>query len=74
MAGHLVNEWPRTLPPCQQAVMAYTTTDSSLELRITVDHEDDAGYQWRRTDTGQPKRTDEDWLIGRGPATTKNPW
>jgi len=36
--------------------MAYTTTDPSYDLRITVDYEDQDGYQWRRTDTSQPTR------------------
>jgi hypothetical protein len=40
--------------------MAYTTTDPSYELRITVDFEDEAGYQWRRTDIRQPGRLGEE--------------
>ena len=59
LAGHLVKRWPRTLSPNQYAVMAYTTTDLSYELRITIDYEDEDGYQWRRTDTTQPTRTDQ---------------
>lgn len=58
LAGHLVQEWPRILPPSQYAVMAYTTTDPSYEPRITVDFED--GYQWRRTDIRQPGRLGEE--------------
>jgi hypothetical protein len=60
LAGHLVKRWPSTLPPNQYAVMAYTTTDPSYELRIKIDYEDEAGFQWRRTDAGQPVRTDQD--------------
>jgi hypothetical protein len=43
--------------------MAYTTTDPNYELRITIDYEDKAGFQWRRTDAGQPTRTDQERLI-----------
>ena len=59
MVGHFVDEWPRTVPPNEHAVMAYTTTDPNYKLRITIDYEDEAGYQWRRTDTSQPRRTDD---------------
>lgn len=38
--------------------MCYTTADPSHKLHVTIDYEDDAGFQWRRTDTGQPRRTD----------------
>jgi hypothetical protein len=64
MVGHFVNEWPRTMPPNQHAVMAYTTTDPNYKLRITIDYEDEAGYQWRRTDTSQPRRTDNQPQLG----------
>jgi hypothetical protein len=43
--------------------MAYTTTKPDYTLRVTIDYEDEAGYQWRRTDTSQPER------IGRDPLT-----
>jgi hypothetical protein len=66
MVGHFVNEWPRTVPPNEHAVMAYTTTDPNYKLRITIDYEDEAGYQWRRTDTSQPRRTDEAPQRGTG--------
>lgn len=58
VAVHFVNDWPRLLPPGHHAVMCYATADPSHKLRVTIDYEDDAGIQWRRTDTGQPKRTD----------------
>jgi hypothetical protein len=64
LAGHLVKRWPCMLSPNQYAVMAYTTTDPSYELRITIDYEDEDGYQWRRTETSQPTRTDQEPLIG----------
>ena len=66
MVGHFVNEWPRTVPPNEHAVMAYTTTDPNYKLRITIDYEDEAGYQWRRTDTSQPRRTDDAPHRGTG--------
>ena len=69
VAVHFVNRWPRTLPPNQHAVMCYTTTDPNYKLRITIDYEDEVGFQWRRTDTGQPTRMNEESLIGGGPAT-----
>jgi hypothetical protein len=59
VAVHFVNEWPRSLPPNHHAVMCYTTTDPSYQLRVTIDYEDEAGFQWRRTDTRQPRRTDD---------------
>ena|ERR1700758_2563197 len=71
MVGHFVKEWPRVLPPYQRAVMAYTTTDPNYKLRITIDYADETGYQWRRTDTTQPRRVDEEPLSGVRPATTK---
>ena len=71
MAVHFVDEWPRTLPPNQHAVMAYTTTDPNYLLRITIDYEDEAGFQWRRTDTDQPRRTDT--AVGVDPAITVDP-
>lgn len=71
MVGHFANEWPRTLPPNQYAVMAYTTTDPSYKLRITIDYEDEAGYQWQRTDTSQPRRADKATTVGGGPAMPK---
>jgi hypothetical protein len=67
MVSHVVKGWPRTLSPHQHAVMAYTTTDPSYQLRIIIDYEDEVGYQWRRTDTGQPRRTDEENDNGRQP-------
>jgi hypothetical protein len=66
LAGHLVKRWPPMLPPNHYVVMAYTTTDPNYELRITIDYEDEAGYQWRRTDTSQPTRTDREPLISGG--------
>ena len=64
LIGHFVSEWPRTLPPNQHAVIAYTTTDPKYRLRTTIDYEDEAGYQWRRTDTSPPRRTDLDITAG----------
>lgn len=58
MIGHFVTEWQRTLGPNQSALMAYTTADPNFRLRITIDYEDEAGYQWRRTDSSQPIRID----------------
>jgi hypothetical protein len=48
--------------------MAYTTTDPSYDLRITIDYEDQDGYQWRRTDTSQPTRADQK-DVGRAGVT-----
>jgi hypothetical protein len=71
VAVHFVNEWPRSLPPNHHAVMCYTTTDPSYRLRVTIDYEDEAGFQWRRTDTRQPRRTDD---LDVDPATAHAPW
>jgi hypothetical protein len=56
LIGHLATEWQRTLPPNHHTVMAYTTTKPEYTLRVTIDYEDEAGYQWRRTDISPPKR------------------
>ena len=56
MVGHFAAEWQTTLGPNQNALMAYVTRDPKFKLRITIDYEDEAGYQWRRTDGGQPER------------------
>ena len=52
--------WRRTLPPNQHTAMAYITTDPQYGLGVTVDYEDEADCQWRRTDIGQPKRLDSE--------------
>jgi hypothetical protein len=59
VAVHFVNRWPHTMPPTQHAVMSYTTTDPKYKLRVTIEYEDETGFQWRRSDTGQPVRVDE---------------
>ena len=56
LVGHLAAEWQRTLPPNHHTVMAYTTTKPEYTLRVTIDYEDEAGFQWQRTDIGPPKR------------------
>jgi hypothetical protein len=56
VVGHFATEWPCTVPPSQHTVMAYTIAKPNYTLRVTIEYEDEAGYQWRRTDTGQPKR------------------
>ncbi|HEX7823654.1 MAG TPA: hypothetical protein VF477_02005 [Mycobacterium sp.] len=73
MAGHFVDEWPPKLQPYQHALMTYVVNDPDHELRVTVDYEDEAGYQWRRSDTGKPRRTDEVALISI-PETADQPW
>jgi hypothetical protein len=55
LIGHFATEWQRTLPPHEHTVMAFTTTRPDYTLRITIDYEDEAGYQWRRTDAAQPQ-------------------
>ena len=56
LVGHLATEWQRTLPPNHHTVMAYTTTKPEYTLHVTIDYEDEAGFQWRRTDISPPKR------------------
>jgi hypothetical protein len=51
----LRHRWQRTLLPNQGTVMAYTTTEPDYTLRVTIEYEDETGYQWRRN-TSQPKR------------------
>jgi hypothetical protein len=70
LVGHIVDKWPSTIAPSSHAVMAYTTTDPNYKLSITIDYEDQAGYQWRRTDISQPKRLGEH-LAASGPNNAK---
>jgi hypothetical protein len=56
LVGHFATDWQRTLPPNQHTLMTYTTTKPDYTLRVTIDYEDEAGYQWRRTDSSSPKR------------------
>lgn len=56
LLGQLVSEWMPTLTPEQFAVMAFRTTESGVRLRVELEYEDEAGYQWRRPDNGQPVR------------------
>ncbi|MCX8564597.1 hypothetical protein OS122_27310 [Mycolicibacterium mucogenicum] len=72
VAVHFVNQWPRTLPPNQHAVMCYAAAEPGHKLRVTVDYEDEAGFQWRRTDSGQPQRTDEPDDLN--PVSVWQPW
>ena len=62
VVGHFSTEWKRTLSPNQHTVMAYATTSPDHGLRVTIVYEDEAGYQWRRTDTSQPERIGRDSL------------
>jgi len=66
------DEWPRTLPPNQHAVMAYTTTEPIYSLRVTIDYEDEAGFQWRRTDSETPRRVDD--ALGLAPMRPRERW
>jgi len=62
VVGHFSTEWNRTLSPNQHTVMTYTATSPDYALRVTIVYEDEAGYQWRRTDTSQPERIGHDTL------------
>jgi hypothetical protein len=59
LVGHIVDGWPRTIPPNGHAVLAHRTSDPSYKVSVTIDYEDEAGYQWRRTDTRPPTRLEE---------------
>lgn len=72
VAVHFVNQWPNTLPPNQHAVMCYTTAEPDHSLRVTVDYEDEAGFRWRRTDAGQPQRTNGPEEFN--PVAMSEPW
>jgi hypothetical protein len=58
MVGHFAKEWQSVLGPNQHALMGYTTANPDYKLRITIDFEDEAGYQWRRIDSSQPEPID----------------
>jgi hypothetical protein len=74
VAVHFVNRWPHTLPPTQHAVMSYTTTDPQYRLRVTIDYEDETGFQWRRCDAGQPRRIDDVDIDLALTNTSLSPW
>ena len=63
LVGHFATEWERILPPNQHTVIAYRTTKPDYTLRVTIDYEDQAGYQWRRTDARQPERVSMEPLL-----------
>ena len=65
LVGHFATAWDRILSPNQHAVMAYRTTKPDYMLRVTIDYEDQAGYQWRRTDSRQPERIGTEPLLSR---------
>jgi hypothetical protein len=73
MVGQFVKEWPHTVPPNQHALMAYTTTNPNYTLCVTIAYEDEAGYQWRRTDTSQPERMDNGAPRTAGAADSGRP-
>ncbi|HSS23941.1 MAG TPA: 3-hydroxyacyl-CoA dehydrogenase family protein [Mycobacterium sp.] len=56
LVGHFATGWQRTLPANQATVIAYTTPKPDYTLRVTIEYEDETSYQWRRTNTSQPKR------------------
>lgn len=56
LIGHLTTEWQRLLPPNHHTVMAYIAAKPEYTLRVIIDYEDDAGYQWQRTDISSPRR------------------
>ncbi len=79
LAGHVVQQWPRSLPPNQYVAMPYATTDPKYTLRVTIEYEDEAGYQWLRTDGGPPRRTDQEprglpTLERSDPVTSQPNW
>ncbi len=74
LVGHFATEWERVLPPNQHTVMAYRTTKPDYTLRVTIDYEDQAGYQWRRTDTGQPERISMEPLVAASADRTAGDW
>ena len=66
-AGQLSGRCPRGLPSVTHRRSKYlNSTDPTCKLRITIDYEDEVGYQWRRTDTSQPRRTDDAPQRGTG--------
>ena len=54
VVGHFVEGWQRTLTPNQHAVMAYTPANPNYKLHVTIRYQDEAGYHWLRSETGQP--------------------
>jgi hypothetical protein len=70
---HLVASWLVTsrqsgnvlFRPISTPSWPNTTASPDHALRVTIVYEDEAGYQWRRTDTSQPERTGRDPLLSR---------
>jgi hypothetical protein len=61
LIGHFATEWQRVLPPHQHTVMAYTTTKPDYTLSVTIDCEDEAGYQCGE----QMAASRNSWVIDR---------
>lgn len=49
------SEWPTTLTPTREVSMAVQAAEAARKLTVTITFEDEAGYQWRRTDDGMPE-------------------
>jgi hypothetical protein len=56
-------DWPPTLTPNGETSMAVRAVEQVCTLTVTITFEDEAGYQWRRTDDGMPEliRSDSKW-------------
>lgn len=58
--GQLATHWPTTLTPEQQAVMAYSASDTAESIEVRITFTDEAGYRWTRTDRSGPERIEEE--------------
>ncbi|WP_454166006.1 hypothetical protein [Gordonia iterans] len=61
-------EWPTTLTPTREVSMAVQAVEAVRKLSVTITFEDEAGYQWRRTDDGMPE------LVRSGSKWPRWPW
>ncbi|WP_431817849.1 hypothetical protein [Gordonia jacobaea] len=62
------SEWPTTLTPTREVSMAVQAVEAVRTLTVTISFEDEAGFQWRRTDDGMPE------LISSGAKWLRWPW
>ncbi|MGW9267273.1 hypothetical protein [Gordonia terrae] len=54
--GQFASEWPTTLTPAQEAVMAFSAAEGVETLSVSITFTDEAGYRWTRSDNSAPRR------------------
>ncbi|MFT4044896.1 MAG: hypothetical protein QM673_17175 [Gordonia sp. (in: high G+C Gram-positive bacteria)] len=68
LGAYFISEWPTALTPHGETSMLMQAAETVRKLTVTITFEDEAGYQWRRTDDGMPE------LIRSGLRWPRRPW